>query len=231
LESTTHLEEYLRTAAVLGETGPIQGGGAHPNKVRLLLEGGVQVIAKPTIAGQPDSERMMRREAAAWAVAKAMGFTGLVGATVIRTVPHGHGDVEASVQVFWPDGNLFCAPIGQFPEEDLWHAAVFDAVVAHGDHNGNNWLAVPAPGGPYPPRLKLVDNGHSFGYPSLQVPPNSTFYNQLVDEDLPDHCVEALHLLLDGFPRQQLADLVEEDESDRARERAEQLLQRRVLLL
>jgi hypothetical protein len=106
LESTTHLEEYLRTAAVLGETGPIQGGGAHPNKVRLLLEGGVQVIAKPTIAGQPDSERMMRREAAAWAVAKAMGFTGLVGATVIRTVPHDHGDVEASVQVFWPDGNL-----------------------------------------------------------------------------------------------------------------------------
>jgi hypothetical protein len=70
LEPTTDLEEYLRTAAVLGETGPVQGGGAHPGKLRLLLEGGVQVIAKPSVEGNPDSDRMMRREEAAWVVAK-----------------------------------------------------------------------------------------------------------------------------------------------------------------
>lgn len=231
MEPTTDLEEYLRTAAVLGEIAPVQGGGAHPGKVRVLLEGGVQVIAKPWVDANPDSQRMMRREAAAWLVAKALGFTGLVGATVVRSVPHDHGEVEASVQVFWPDGNLFCAPIDQFPDEDLWQAAIFDAVVAHGDHNGNNWLAVPAPGGPFPPRLKLVDNGHSLGYPSLQVPPNSTFYDYLHSRDLPEDCVEALDRLLDRFPIEQLAELVEEEEIDRARERAEQLLQRRVLLL
>ena len=231
LESAAQLEAYLRTASVLGEAGAVHGGGAHPNKKRLLLEGGVQVIAKPSLEGNPDSERMMRREVAAWEVAKGLGLTGLVAATVLRTVPHDSGDIEASVQVFWPDGNLFCAPIDVFPDEDLWHAAVFDAVVAHGDHNGNNWLAVPAPGSPYPPRLKLVDNGHSFGYPSLQVPPNSTFYNHLQNQDLPEDCIEALERLADGFPIERLAELVEQEESERARERAEQLLQRRVLLL
>jgi hypothetical protein len=231
VEPTDQLEEYLRTAAVLGEAGPVEGGGAHPGKMRLLLEGGVQVIAKPSVEGNPESERMMRREAAAWVVAKALGFTELVGATVLRTLPQDHGDVEASVQVFWPDGNLFCAPIAEFPDEDLWHAAVFDAVVAHGDHNGNNWLAVPAPGGPHAPRLKLVDNGHSFGYPSLQVPPNSTFYIHLKDQELPDDCIEALQRLVDGFPMGQLVDLVEQEECDGAVARAEQLLRHEMLLL
>jgi hypothetical protein len=231
VEPTAQLEEYLRTAVVLGEAGPVHGGGAHPDKKRLLLEGGVQVIAKPWVEGNPDSERMMRREAAAWLVAKALGFTGLVGATVLRDLPEDHGDVEASVQVFWPDGNLFCAPISEFPDEDLWHAAVFDAVVAHGDHNGNNWLAVPAPGGPHAPRLKLIDNGHSFGYPNLQVPPNSTFYLHLKDQELPDHCVHALQRLVDGFPMEWLVDLVEQEQSDGVLARAEQLLQQEVLLL
>jgi len=118
VEPTDELEEYLRTAAVLGEAGPVQGGGAHPDKLRLLLEGGVQVIAKPAVHGNPDSELMMRREAAGWLIAKALGYTGLVGATVLRTIPHDHGDIEASIQVFWPDGNLFCAPIQHFPLED-----------------------------------------------------------------------------------------------------------------
>ena len=184
VEPTDELEEYLRTAAVLGEAGPVQGGGAHPDKLRLLLEGGVQVIAKPAVHGNPDS-----------------------------------------------DGNLFFAPIQHFPLEDLWQAAVFDAVVAHGDHNGNNWLAVPAPGGQHPPRLKLVDNGHAFGYPSLQVPPNSTFYLHLESEDLPGHAIEALECLLDGFPIERLTELVDADESERSRDRADILLQRRALVL
>jgi hypothetical protein len=234
VEATEALEQYLRSAPILAIAQPPVGGGAHPGKQTLLLTGGVRVIAKPAIEPTETTEPSMRREAAAWQVVKALGFTGLVATTVVRTIPHpdgDQGDVEASVQVHWPDAHLFKAAVDEFPEEDIWQAAVFDAVVAHQDHNENNWLAVPAPGGPDQPRLKLIDNGYAFDHPSAGAPPNSTFYSRLKGHELPEDVIEALQALVDKWPIQQLEELVEEDARNRIYERAQALLQHRALEL
>jgi hypothetical protein len=232
LEAIEALEQYLRSAPILAIAQPPVAGGAHPGKQTLLLTGGIRVIAKPGIDPTDTTEPAMRREAAAWEVAKALGFSGLIATTVIRRIPHPDrtaDDVEASVQVHWPDAHLFCAPVNAFPEEDIWQAAIFDAVVAHQDHNGTNWLAVPAPGRPEQPRLKLIDNAYAFEHPSGGPAPNSSFYELCKGQELPDYAVEGLEALVDKWPLEALERLVEEGARNRVCERAQMLLQRRVL--
>jgi hypothetical protein len=232
VEASDALEEYLSSAPILGIAGPIVGGGGHPGKQRLLLAGGVQVIAKPEVEAQEVTKRMVPREAAAWQVAKALGFIGLVAATVLRQVPHPDlGEVTASVQVFWPDGHQFCAPLDVFPEEDLWRAAVFDALVVHEDRGYNNWLAVPAPGGTEPPQVKLIDNGYAFDCQGERNQPNSTFYSQLENQELPEHIEDGLNALVDGWPIAELDRLVEHEVGERVLQRAQALLQHQVLHL
>ena len=228
MQGLDELEQYLRTATILSSAGPVAGGGGHPGKQRLLLAGGVQVIAKPAIERE-ETHRMIRCEAAGWQVAKAMGFEGLVAATVIRSIPDGNGEeIDASVQVFWPDGNQFCALVEVFPEEDVWQAAAFDAVVLHADRGGNNWLSVPAPGAQEAPRLKLIDNGYAFEHGG-NASVNSTFFNLLQGQELPENVTDGLQRLLDRWPVDELEDLLEPDVLDRLRERAHDLLQRGIL--
>src|SRR5438128_7465841 len=76
------LEHYLQQAAVLEVAEP-QLGGAHGQKVRLLLEGGVPALAKPE-AGIADGPRVVRREVAAWILSRELQAADMVACTVLR---------------------------------------------------------------------------------------------------------------------------------------------------
>jgi hypothetical protein len=213
------LERYLSAAPILtwGEAG-MEGG--HPEKHRMLLAGGVQVMAKP---GFDAYEGVVRREAAGWQVARHLGFSGLVAGTVLREVPRlSTGvDVLSSIQVTWPDGREWLTPIERLPPDEVWQAAVFDAVVAHTDHGNNNWFGVPHPSAGREQHLRLVDTGNAFGTGGNAV--NSSFYQHHHDDVLPVEVIEALGRLIDNWPAT-LQDLLGADEAARTRERAERLL-------
>lgn len=225
------LEDYLRNALILGALDPPSGGGGHSGgRFRLLLHGGVSVIAKP--GTNPDSEAMMGREAAAWQIARLLGFEDIVAATVVRPIPTRDGDeVLASAQVFWPDGNLFSPPIDTFPDEDVWRAAVFDAVIGNVDRGGHNWLAVPAPGGPVPPRLTLVDHGHAFDYGGNRERVESAFYAAHRGEDIPEDLLEALQRFVAAWPPAPVRDLLSPEAIEGVELRAQRLVQRGVLAI
>src|SRR5581483_8302296 len=221
------LEHYLQTARVL-EFGDPQLSGAHGQKIRLRLEGGVQALAKPE-SGIGEGHRVTRREVAAWIFAREIGVSDMVACTVLRD------DLElldgtrgaASVQVVWPQP-LTADYQGQFPEGDQSAAAVLDAVIAHSDRVGHNWLGVPSEAGDF--RLKLVDHGYAFG---LQGGLNSTFYNTLNGQQIPEERLRGLRSC--GSPRQerQLQALFESEEQElqNAIDRAQQLAETGVLTI
>lgn len=179
MESLDELERYLETDQPL-TWGEAVLEGHTPDKRRIVLDGGVHVMAKP---GHDQYERTVRRAAAGWQVARRLGFTGLVAGTVLREAPwlSTGQPVISSVQVTWPDGRQWLTPLDEFSQVETWAAAVFDAVVAHTDHVNNNWLGVPDPsaGGQRP--LRLVDTGNAFGTTGA-TPPNSKFLQP------PQHC-------------------------------------------
>jgi hypothetical protein len=183
-------------------------------------------MAKPAIDTQ--WEAAVRHEAAGWQVARALGFPNIVAATVLRETPRlTTGDpVRSSVQVTWPEGWQWCAPLSVFREDELWQAAVFDAVVLHTDHSQNNWLAVPAPEGSQPPRLALVDTGYAFSPGGPE--PGSSFYQEYRGKDLPEHTANGLRNLIDNWP-EALNALLENDERDQLRQRCQTLVESGVL--
>jgi hypothetical protein len=71
------LERYLSTALILTWGEAVLEGG-HPEKHRMVLAGGVQVMAKP---GFDQFEGVIRSEAAGWQIARNLGFPGLVAGT------------------------------------------------------------------------------------------------------------------------------------------------------
>ena len=180
------LEHYLANARVL-DVSTFSQTTAHPS-FRLILEGGVGVLAKPADTA-PEGEIMCRREAAAWMIARALGWPDLMGATMLRwiTSPTTGDEVATSVQVIWPDYHPDADPT-IFSDEDVWRAAVFDAAIGHSDRGGHNWLAVPGSG--TAPQLKLVD--HGYGFPSQVSAPNSTFFAMRRRAGLPEEITEAL---------------------------------------
>lgn len=226
VEELDALEVYLRGAPILtwGDNQTIDGG--HPEKHRVVLAGGVHVLAKP---GFDQWEPIPRREAAGWTVATRLGFFGLVAATVMRQVPRLITGklVTSSLQVLWPDGRQWLTPIAALPEEEVWQAAVFDAIVAHADHANNNWFGVPGPGAGSTPHLRLVDTGNAFDM-SPASPPNSSFYEQHLDDELPEDILAAVREFAED-PPSELEDLLGSDEAMRVGERASKLAEREVL--
>ena len=221
-EGLDELETYLAEAEILTWGEAVTEGG-HPEKHRVILAGGVQVMAKP---GFDQYEDMVKREVAGWRVAKHLGFTGLVAATVLRDVPRlSTGDPAlSSVQVTWPDGRQWLTPLDQFTDEETWRAATFDAIVAHTDHRDNNWFGVPDPSTGRQPHLRLVDTANAF----TGNQPNSSFYERHVDEQLPEDITDGLQRLLDDGPSD-LEDLLGDADADRVRLRADEILAARVL--
>lgn len=227
MEGLDELERYLETAQPL-TWGEAVLEGAHPDKHRIVLDGGVQVMAKP---GHDQYERTVRREAAGWQVARRLGFTGLVAGTVLREAPRiSTGEpVMSSVQVTWPDGRQWLTPLDEFSEEETWAAAVFDAVVAHTDHLNNNWLGVPDPSAGGQRRLRLVDTGNAFGTTGM-APPSSSFYNRHNAAELPEWVLDALSHFLEDCPGP-VENLVGVEEADGVCQRAARLSESRGLSL
>lgn len=191
-----NLERFLVEAPVL-DIGAFQRGGAHA-KFRLILEGGVTVLAKPADGIGGDGERIVCQEAAAWVIARELGWPDLVAATVVRVVDFGEDrEVLSSVQVVWPDDNLPDPPVDTFPTEDSIRAAIFDFLIDHGDR-GHNWLAVPADKNTR--RLKLVDHGYAFGIEGRGF--SSAFYENHRGEQLSEEHLGALSRL--EQPRQEM---------------------------
>jgi hypothetical protein len=224
VEELEELERYLSAATILTWGEAVTEGG-HPEKHRVLLAGGVQVMAKP---GHDNLGAVVRREAAGWQVAKHLGFVGLVAATVLRDVPRlsTGEDVVSSVQITWPDGRQWLTPLDQLPEQEVWKAAVFDAVVAHADHNNNNWFGVPEPSAAGGAHLRLVDTGNAFDIGAGAV--NSSFYQHHLDEHLPDDIRESVRHFGES-PRPEIEELLGQDETERVRDRAEQIADSGVL--
>jgi hypothetical protein len=173
------LEHYLQRGKILEVAEP-QLAGAHGQKVRLLLEGGVLALAKPE-AGIGEGARVVRREVAAWIFARELGLADMVACTVLREdVPLlAGGRGTASVQVIWPQP-FTPDHQGPFPDDDRWRAGILDAVIAHNDR-GHNWLGLgPDVGGEF--RLKLVDHGYAF---EMQGGLNSIFYTEFQGQPVP----------------------------------------------
>src|SRR5436190_21707780 len=137
----TELERYLQSAPIL-HVGQFERGGAHPDKRLVVLEGGVGVLAKPAREGP--AERMVRCEAAAWALARELGWPSLVATTVLRAIEIAEGEdaLEASLQVLWPAFETAAergATAATCSEEERWRVAAFDALSRNIDRNIHNW--------------------------------------------------------------------------------------------
>lgn len=218
------LERYLANAEILDVAAFSQTTAHH--SYRLILEGGVAVLAKPADTA-PEGVIMCRREAAAWVLARALGWPDLVSTTVMRVItsPSSGEEVETSVQLIWPD-YLPDADVALFSDADIWRAAVFDAIVGHADRGGHNWLAVP--GSSRSPHLKLVDHGYAF--PEATSPPSSTFYELRRGQELPDAVSDSLgDFVARRSGLEHLHELLPSAAADAVFERAETLLSSSVL--
>lgn len=217
--SLRHLEEHLRTARILG-TYEFPRRSSFPSYL-LVLEGGLGVLAKPEDE-HPDGPLIARREAAAWVIAREMGWSDLVSVTVLREVTsqRATGLVQASLQVLWPGAGT--RPLTDFQDDDIWRAGAFDAVIRNTDRTGEaNWLSVPDH--VTDPMLKLPDHGYSLE-PGLG-PPSSAFYSVKAGEPLPTTVTDALNRLLAGLPASEIGILLATAAVDGVMDRTRALLQ------
>jgi hypothetical protein len=135
--------EFHLGGAGIERVRPLEGGGGHPDKMTLVLQGGVGVAAK---AGRtPEQLKRAKREVAAWLLAYELGIDRFVPATVLRKVPASHDAttmVHGSVQVLWPRFmTALDAGVGALdcPEDVSWRVAVLDTLAANTDRNLGNW--------------------------------------------------------------------------------------------
>jgi hypothetical protein len=218
LESCEHcsgLETYLATAEVELER-PLIGGGGHPDKMTLILRGGVAVAAK---AGA-DEVQMARakREVAAWRLACELDLHGLVPATVLREMPASLGSsavIEGSAQVLWPRFST-ANDKGLDPnvcDDDVsWPIAVFDALAANTDRNEHNWGVIDEE-----PHIVLIDHGHAFEPQSS----DSKFALRHKDQSVPDALLAKIRAFAADPAESKLFGLLTEDEVSRVFSRAQ----------
>ena len=187
-----HLEQLLETApAMCPFSPPISGGGGHPLKLFVLLEGGIGVIAKVADSAHGDTVRQSHREAAAYRILRLLGWECLAAVTVHRRIidPSTGVDLEAAVQVIWAD-HVPGGASDAVPEVWRFRAGIFDALIQHEDRGGANWLIVPASGAK--DRLILIDNGNSL----RGIAVNSVFYQDFRNRSLSDDETTALKSLI-----------------------------------
>jgi hypothetical protein len=190
--------------------------GAHMSYL-VILEAGVGVLVKPEDA-LDDGPRMVRREVAAWVLARLLGWNDLLATTVLREVESftSGSRISASVQVLWPN-NRPGVPVDELDERDTWRAGVFDALVFQSDRGGHNWLGVPREA----PQLKLIDHGYAFdqnrGF-------NSAFFNRHRGAAIPDALVGEVQRALERYERTDLPSLLQYGELNGFVERAERLV-------
>ena len=91
------IEHYLLNAPILDRSA-FQGHGAHRSEL-FILSGGVGALCKPE-DGIGEGRIAVTREVAAWRIARVLGWTDLMAATVLREIDP---DRMASLTVLWPE--------------------------------------------------------------------------------------------------------------------------------
>jgi hypothetical protein len=219
---TDDLERYVASADIESILAwPLRG--AHPSYM-LVLVGGVSVLAKPGDEA-PQGPVMSRREAAAWVLARELGWHDLVAVTVMRDIPsqkNPGGTTEASLQVIWPTNEKGPA-LGPLKKDDIVRAAILDALMVHGDRHGGNYLAVPPTGSGVQPRLKLIDHGYAFTANDTASP----FYQAVRGQDIPDPYLSDLDHLSKGDAKTALEPLLDAGELGPLLDRLNRLLTKR----
>lgn len=213
-----HQDEHLRRARVLHARIPENiGGGGHPDKMMLILEGGATVLAK---LGTNDALLAdAKREVAAVIVARTLRWADLVPATVLREIPDpSTGErVPAAISVWWQDSEWLYE--GPLDHAQTLRAAAFDALVAHQDRNKNNWLVAPST---EDRRLVLIDHGRAFGRDgSWNI--NSHWFQQHTGQTMPDEIRNALRSFSQRASHESLSKYLEPEVIDRLVNRATSL--------
>lgn len=213
------LEVYLETAEILS-LSPWHIPSSRKS-YQLILDGGVDCLAKPADE-PPGSPAECKHEVAAWIVARDLHWTDLVATTVLRDIPSqttANGVTKASVQVVWPRNDRG-PDLKTFEDPDMWRAAVFDGLIAHGDRNNTNYLGVPAAGPGLVSRLKLIDHGIGFGGGET----NSPFFGPKKGETIPPGIFQALQHWRAGHI-DSLRPYLDKGELDSLTQRADRMLQ------
>jgi hypothetical protein len=224
MPAVADLEAYLKSAEVESVSGwPLRG--SHPSYL-VVLVGGIGTIGKPE--DQAPAPGSSRREVAAWILARDLGWPDLVATSIFRKLPsQGNPGTQTdwSLQVVWP-ANERGPSLDRFADGDVVRAAIFDALVVHGDRHGANYLAVPPVASGVQPRLKLVDHGSAFTAADTASP----FYLARRGQELPDECHRAIEGCLAKYPGD-LKPLLEQGELDALLARLERLRDTRKVIL
>jgi hypothetical protein len=218
-EPVDTLVEYLRTAKPLAVVrNPTSGA----NETYIVsLEGGVAIVAK---YGGPHPN--IKQEAAAWVMARLLGWEDMVAVTVLSAFrpSQGHEIRESSLQVAWHPHEVG-PDLDSLPAEDVWRGALFDAIVMHRDRHPNNWLACP-PVASGEPRLKLIDHGHTW---DTGGQPSSRIYEKHQGKPIPNELRTALGGALRRVDRSPLPRLIDGAAVEAVRKRLTFVLQSETL--
>jgi len=212
------LEIYLATARI--ESVTVWSIPSSRRSYQLILEGGVDCLAKPADE-PPGSPAECNCEVAAWIVARDMHWPDLVATTILREMPSqvGGGITKASVQVVWPRNDRG-PDLSSFDDLDMWRAAIFDGLVAHGDRNNTNYLGVPAVAPGVKSRLKLIDHGIGFGAGQTSSP----FFGPKQGQPIPPEHLESVKHWRAGHI-QALQGYLQPDQINWLGQRADRMLQ------
>lgn len=198
-----HLERFLRTARVVGLMF-MDDGGHHQDKQQIILEGGVMCLAKPSDA-IPNGWWAVQCEAAAWQVARALGWPDLVPTTVIREDVPTRKSVKsrASVQVLVAEDFEAHVWSDEIDERDVFRCAVFDYLIAHSDRT-HNWLLTSEAYGV--PRVILIDNGLAFDVEGRSI--SSRFIAEVAGRPIPDDVLAPIRRFVAESPHTDLKEML-----------------------
>jgi hypothetical protein len=135
------------------------GGGVSDSRVVTFVNGEKAVFKLPlekSIRRNIPVGGDTAREAAAWEVAKLVGMTDMVPATIVRTINGERG----SLQGFVKNAEVAHEVRGDRKydgETDLRRAAIFDLMVGNTDRHEGNWMIKRSSD-----KLALIDNGLAF---------------------------------------------------------------------
>jgi len=133
-----------------------------------------------------------------------------------------------SLQVVWPR-QADNPSLTELIDDQVWEAAVFDAVILTTDRS-HNWIGASVGSPPGPPyHLALVDHGDAFG--AARTPVSSAFYSAKQGQQIPPALLDKVGAYLASGGTETLRKLVEADRLMAMTSRLEHLLHSGTLTL
>ena len=176
-----------------------------------------RVVYKPREGEMPlwdfPDGTLCQREVAAFRLAEALGWPN-VPPTVLRDGPHGEGSVQFFVET--AGGEHYFTLRDRFPSE-LRRVAAFDVVAGNGDRKSGHCLLGADE------RIWVIDHGLCFASDPLLRTVIWEFAGEALGEDVADDVRRVAEDLRRGPLREELLELLEEDEVDAPADRAEAL--------